>query len=48
MTVGANTYGPNAVAAAEYTFDPAVAAGSGTAFTTVTAGTTTGTATGST
>ncbi len=47
VTVGANTYGPNAVTAAEYTLDPTVAAGAGIAFTTVTAGTTAGTATGS-
>ena len=38
---------PERVQAAEYAFDPAVAAGGGTAFTTVTPGATTGTATGS-
>ena len=46
ITVGANSYGPNAVTGAEYSLDPAVAPGGGTPVP-VTAGATTGIATGS-
>ena len=46
VTAAGGTYGPSAVTAAEYTFDQTVAPGAGTAMT-VTAGGTTGLATGS-